>query len=168
MEEIKDFRDILQGLVEKLHFKMPKVFVMAIEEFEGDFGIDFENHQQFFTCWFFCEFVFVDSKTIPQLMSQFLDLNGKEKEILHKISNVIQGYFEVIRVEGDEVYLKDLLTDIAYKVDCSDINIKLQKKDLIFAKLVKNFNEKLFFFGTIGFRTKNKEEIYNEIEEFKK
>lgn len=157
---------VLRNVVDRLQERFPKLMSVLVEDFETELELDFYKYQDYFTGWLFCEYTLQDGKTIPQLIKQTLELGQREELFLENISNVILGYFEVVSQRGKTFRLRDILTKLEYDVTDSDMDYSLKEGDLIEAKLVKNFDGELFFFGTFAVRTKKKEEVYDMVAEY--
>jgi len=150
---------VIEKIQEKLNKKFPNLIELARDEFLEFAGEEIREHpriSQLFYGWFFGSFCLYDGKTIPILCKESLTLTEEEKTFLDNIKNAICGFFEVVKVGGNKVLIKDLMTNKEYSVHFIDLDYDFKEKDIIEANLVKNFENNYFFFG--GFILRNGKE----------
>ncbi|MCH8519870.1 MAG: hypothetical protein LAT82_03900 [Nanoarchaeota archaeon] len=163
-EEIR----ILENITKKLEGKFTNLLFTAFEEYEIEWKYELtEETSHHFIGWFFCEFVLLDGKMLPQLVKESIELEDKEKKLIENISNAILGYFEIVSQDSNVIKVKDILTQNEYEVFIIDLDYQFKSNDVIEAKLVKNFNDKLFFFGGFRVSSNGKKSIYESMNQYK-
>jgi len=167
--EIRKEVKVTDEIFVKIGENFPNMLLNGINEFEDLFGISIErdkvdpNLNQMFIGFILSEYYLFDGKLFNQFLRENLELTDDEKLFLENVNNKISGYFEVLSVEKNLVKVKDLLTKKEYEVETIDLS-GVFKKDIIKAKLVKNFRDKLYFFGAMTKHNYEKDEILNIID----
>ena len=146
---------VIENIQKKLSEKFPDLIKFAREEFIS-FNEDLLNNPhlgQFFYGWCFGVFSLYDGKKIPGLCFEILDLDKNEEILLKNIQNAIPGFFGVLKVKTDAIFLEDMLTKRKYVVKAIDLDFMPKKGDCLEAVLVKSLKGDYFFFG--GFQIRN-------------
>lgn len=151
--------EIIGNVLKKIEEKYPNILLYAYSEFSDDFAEAKGMIEEYFLGWIFCDYVLFSGKRLQDLIRESIETTNKEQEILKNISNIVTGYFEVLSQTSHELKLKDLLTENEYIVEIMDLGYKFKEEEIIEARLVKNFRNKLFLFGGTAIMTSHRDEL---------
>jgi len=152
----------LQSLIEKLEKRFPGLIPLALYDFEEELGFRAEEGGQFFFGWLLCEYRLFGGTSVLSLIRQNIRLSADEERFIKNVEDAIVGYFEVLSQERKRVLVRDLLTRKKHTVAVIDLDHQLEK-EIIEAKLARNFDDDLFFFGGFIIRTGERKRILHEL-----
>lgn len=157
---LKKVKDVYPNVLNACLGEIQELYQVNIEDSKNDIYLN-----QFILGYIFTDFNLFDGKNFNLFLQENLDLTVDEKTFLENVSKAIFGYFDVISIEKNLVKLRDKITKKEYEVETVNLN-GLFVGDIIEAKLVKNFSNKLHFFGAMIRHNHEKEEIEKTIKYF--
>jgi hypothetical protein len=116
----------------------------------------FEAQMNAFLDWYLYDRPLEKSQICPAKMFMFdhLDkVDTNDHVIYHDLTKSIHSLFELLKVRGGDVFVKDLFTGEKYIVEDSEINAGFTKGDIFEGRLIK-FRDKLVFGNSFVFHPK--------------
>lgn len=148
----------------------------AREEFFGQVGQvaegsdKFETQMTAFLDWYLYDRPLEKSEICPVKMFVFEQMKAlppEEHEVFQDLTKSNHSIFELLKVKGNDIYLKDLFSKEKYIVEDSDINFGFTKGDIFEGRLIR-FKDRLVFGGSFVFHpSEAKAFIVKEIKKVK-
>lgn len=118
---------------------------------EGD--ETFENQMNSFLDWYLFDRPMDKDHISPVklfVLERIEQIDPADREIFEDLAKSNHSLFELLKVKGEDVYLKDLFTGEKYIVEDSDVNRGFTKGDIFEARLIK-FRDRLVFGNSFVF-----------------
>jgi hypothetical protein len=116
----------------------------------------FESQMNAFLDWYLYDRPLDKSQICPVKMFVFdhlKDVDPADHVVFHDLTKSIHSLFELLKVRGNDVFVKDLFTSEKYIVEDSEINAGFSKGDIFEGRLIK-FHDKLVFGSSFVFHPK--------------
>jgi hypothetical protein len=113
----------------------------------------FESQMRAFIDWYLFDRPLdgVDLCPVKMFIFEFeKELAPEEVEIFREITKSVHSLYEFLKIRGDDVYLKDLITGEKYVVEESEINRGFTKGDIFEGRLIR-FQNRYVFGGSFVF-----------------
>lgn len=113
----------------------------------------FETQMRSFLDWYLFDRPLDKSQLCPvkmYLVDNEATLNPEEVKAFKDLTESVHSIFELQKVRGDDIYLKDLVDGEKYIVEDSEINKGFSKGDVFEARLLKH-KDRLVFGGSFVF-----------------
>ena len=124
----------------------------------------FESQMNAFLDWYLYDRPLEKSEICPVKMFVFDHLKNvpsDQHEIYHDLTKSNHSIFEMLKVKGSDVYLKDLFSGEKYIVEDSDINLGFTKGDVFEGRLIR-FKDRLVFGNSFVFHPKEVKSFINK------
>jgi hypothetical protein len=117
---------------------------------------NFESQMKAFLDWYLFDRPLSKSEVCPVKMFIFDFINNlpeNDRSIFQDLAKSTHSLFELLKVKGSDVYVKDLFNSENYIVEDSDVNAGFSKGDIFEGRLIQ-FKDKLVFGSSFVFHPK--------------